>query len=66
MTIEYRGKNEYVVVDSHNAKLSVGDTFKCQGFVPGQPLVLNGVLHQGIDHPINYICGKQGGIKINA
>lgn len=66
VTIEYRGRNEYVVVDSHNAKLSVGDTFKCQGFVPGQPLVLNGVLHQGIDHPINYICGKQGGIKIDA
>ncbi|MBR0024930.1 MAG: hypothetical protein IJP59_10055 [Muribaculaceae bacterium] len=66
VTIEYRGNNEWVVMDSRNAKLAVGDTFKCQGFVPGQPLVLNGVLHQGIDHPISYICGKQGGIEIEA
>lgn len=64
VTIEYRGSNEWVVMDSRNAKLAVGDTFKCQGFVQGQPLVLNGVLHQGIDHPVSYICGKQGGIEI--
>lgn len=30
-----------------------------------QPLIINGLMHQGIDHPINYICGKQGGIEIN-
>lgn len=64
VTIEYRGSNEWVVVESLNSKLAVGDTFKCQGFVPGQPLVLNGVLHQGINHPINYICGKQGGVEV--
>lgn len=66
VTLEYRGDNEYVVVASLRAKLAVGDTFKCQGFIPGQPLVINGLIHQGIDHPINYICGKQGGIKIDA
>ena len=64
VTLEYRGDNEYVVVASLRAKLAVGDTFKCQGFIPGQPLVINGLIHQGIDHPSNYICGKQGGIKI--
>ncbi len=66
VTLEYRGDNEYVVVASLRAKLAVGDTFKCQGFIHGQPLVINGLIHQGIDHPINYICGKQGGIKIDA
>ena len=66
VTLEYRGDNEYVVVASLRAKLAMGDTFKCQGFIPGQPLVINGLIHQGIDHPINYICGKQGGIKIDA
>ena len=66
VTIEYRGGNEYVVVESLNAKLSVGDKFKCQGFIPGQPLTINGLMHKGLDHPINYICGKQGGIKIDA
>lgn len=66
VTLEYRGDNEYVVVASQRAKLAVGDTFKCQGFVAGQPLVLNGVLHHGFDYPINYICGKQGGIEIDA
>lgn len=62
--LEYRGDNEYVVLESHRAKLTAGDTFKCQGFVPGQPLVINGLLHKGIDHPINYICGKQGGVEV--
>ncbi|MBR5085675.1 MAG: hypothetical protein IKX31_01560 [Muribaculaceae bacterium] len=62
--LEYRGGNEYVVLESHRAKLTAGDTFKCQGFVPGQPLVINGLLHKGVDHPINYICGKQGGVKV--
>lgn len=66
VTIEYSGSNEYVVVESLNAKLTVGDTFKCQGFISGQPLIINGLIHKGIDHPINYICGKQGGIKIDA
>ena len=65
VTLEYHGDNEYVVVESQNSKLAVGDTFKCQGFIPGQPLIINGLMHQGIDHPINYICGKQGGIEIN-
>ena len=65
VTLEYRGDNEYVVVASLRAKLAVGDTFKCQGFIPGQPLVINGLIHQGIDHPINYIYGKPGGIKID-
>lgn len=62
--LEYRGDNEYVVLESHRAKLTAGDTFKCQGFVPGQPLVISGLLHKGIDHPINYICGKQGGVEV--
>ncbi len=66
VTIEYRGCNVYVVIESLNAKLTEGDTFKCQGFIPGQPLTINGLMHKGIDHPINYICGKQGGIKIDA
>lgn len=64
VTLEYHGNNEYVVVESQQAKLTAGDSFKCQGFVPGQPLVINGLLHKGINHPINYICGKQGGIEV--
>ena len=65
VTLEYHGGNEYVVLKSHRAKLTAGDTFKCQGFVPGQPLVINGLLHKGVDHPINYICGKQGGVEVD-
>ncbi len=61
--IKYNGNNSFTVVESQNGKLMVGDTFTCQAIIPGQPLVVNNLVHQGFDHPVNYICGKQGGVE---
>ena len=64
VVIEYQGDNNFVVLESVNAKLKAGDSFRCQAFVNGQPLTITNLLHEGNDHPVNYICGKQGGITV--
>ena len=56
------GSGRFVVERSVNSKLSVGDTFSCLIFVPGQPLYLDHVFHQG-QGPMLYVAGKQGGIE---
>ena len=61
--LKYNGDNMFTVIASHKAKLAVGDTFKCQAIIPGEPLVVSSLMHQGLGHPVNYICGKQGGVE---
>lgn len=56
------GSGRFVVERSVNSKLAVGDTFSCLIFVPGQPLYLDHVFHQG-QGPMLYVAGKQGGIE---
>ncbi len=64
VVVEYQGDNNFVVMESVNAKLTVGDTFSCQSFLNNQPLTVTNLLHKNNDHPVNYICGKQGGITV--
>ena len=52
----------FKVLESRNSKLSVNDTFICERVVENQPLILSNLIHEGGD-PVNYICGKKGGVK---
>lgn len=61
VTVRYSGNDVWVVTESRNSKLSVGDTFKCHLFVEHQPLVLADLVHDGLP-PCGYVCGKTGGI----
>lgn len=61
VTVRYSGNDVWVVTESRNSKLSVGDTFNCHIFVEHQPLVLIDLVHNGLP-PCGYICGKDGGI----
>jgi hypothetical protein len=50
------------VVKSLNSKLSENDTFICERIVENVPLTLSNLIHENGD-PVNYICGKRGGVK---
>lgn len=52
----------FSVLESRNSKLSVGDTFKVELFVEGEPLLLTNLVHEG-QSPTKYICGKVDGIR---
>lgn len=61
VTFRYSGNDVFMVIDSQNSKLSVGDTFKCHTFVEQQPLILVDLIHDDMP-PCGYVCGKSGGI----
>jgi hypothetical protein len=50
------------VVESKNSKLSQHDTFICERIIENQPLFLSNLIHEN-GNPVNYICGKKGGVK---
>lgn len=51
----------FVVEESENSKLSVGDTFCCHLFIKGEPLYLDNLSMQG-NAPVQYVCGREHGI----
>ena len=62
VTVQYIGLCMFKVIESRNSKLSVGDIFICERVIENQPLVLSNLIHENAD-PVNYICGKRGGVK---
>lgn len=62
VTVQYIGLCMFKVLESRNSKLLSDDVFICERFVENQPLMLSNLIHDNGD-PVNYICGKRGGIK---
>ncbi|MBR5592616.1 MAG: hypothetical protein IKW46_00955 [Bacteroidaceae bacterium] len=62
VTIQYIGLCMFKVVESKNSKLSQHDTFICERIIENQPLFLSNLIHEN-GNPVNYICGKKGGVK---
>ncbi|MBE6308341.1 MAG: hypothetical protein E7087_03430 [Bacteroidales bacterium] len=62
VTVQYEGMEMFKVTESINSKLSKGDTFIVGEIVDGEPLILSHLIHEG-KQPVNYICGRLGGIK---
>lgn len=62
VTILYMGLCMFKVLVSQNSKLSVNDIFICEHIVENQPLQLYNLIHENSE-PVNYICGKKGGVK---
>lgn len=62
MTAKYIGQDLFVVESCVNCKLKENDTFHCGVFIENEPLVLHSIIRVG-SLPLNYICGKNGGIK---
>lgn len=62
VTVRFEGHDMFTVVVSENSKLSVGDTFHIGQIIEGEPLYLQCLVHEG-GQPVNYVCGKVGGVK---
>ena len=64
----YLGENQFVVVDSKNAKLQKNTTFSAVRFMIGQPMYLDNILLADGTHT-SYVAGKRNGLtsvtKIN-
>lgn len=58
------GENNFVVEESINSKLSVGDTFQCDCFINDEPLIIYNLIHEG-GMPTEFICGNHGGITFD-
>ncbi len=61
--IQFKGNEQFVVVDALNTKLSVGDTFVCHLFMEHEPAYLDNLIHEGTG-PYRYVAGKKAGITI--
>ena len=62
VAVQYIGLCMFKVIESRNSKLSADDIFICERIIENQPLILSNLIHENSD-PINYICGKKGGVK---
>lgn len=59
--LKHLGKCKFVVEESENSKLSVGDTFSCLAFCLNQPLYLSEYVHKG-SAPGYFVVGNKGGL----
>ena len=55
------GNGEFDVIEAENSKITVGDTFRCERFIIGEPLYINNLIHQG-GVPAFFVAGKKGGL----
>ena len=55
------GDGEFDVIEAENSKITVGDTFRCERFIIGEPLYINNLIHQG-GVPAFFVAGKKGGL----
>lgn len=55
------GNGEFDVIEAENSKITVGDTFRCERFIIGEPLYINNLIHQG-GVPALFVAGKKGGL----
>lgn len=62
--LRYVGQERFVVEEVRGSKLSVGDTFRCDLFIQGEPLFLSDATIGGVPHQ-RYVCGKVHGIQFN-
>lgn len=60
--IEYLGNFFFRIIAVEKTHLSVGDTFRCEFIVEGEPLYLDQLTHDGMSS-MRYVCGKKGGVK---
>ncbi len=62
ITVRHMGEDMFVVEESTNSKLQVGDRFCCGVFIENEALYLSR-LTRGEEVLGAYICGKENGIK---
>lgn len=61
--IKYLGNGGFRIVEAHNTKLSVGDTFTCHLFINNEPAYLDNLMHNG-QGPMRYVAGRKTGVLV--
>jgi len=64
ITVEYRGMNRFVVIESLNSSLRPGDSFECLQIQVGRPLYLDRFRRTGADGEARYVAGERSGLTI--
>lgn len=60
----YLGNSKFVVVESKNSQLDVGDTFSCEAFIENEVLNVHKLSHGGKEN-LCYRAGLDKGIKFS-
>ena len=60
-SLKYLGERKFEVTFSINAKIRVGDTFECSSFIPGRPLYVDRLTHEGEVYE-SYAMGTRHGL----
>lgn len=61
--LKYLGDNQFEVMESHNSKLKVGDTFRCGLFILGEPVYINDLRqNNGTGEPKLFVIGNKSGL----
>ena len=64
ITIEYLGKNRFVVIESINSSLQPGDSFECIQIQAGRPLYLDRFRRANADDEARYVAGERSGLTV--
>lgn len=64
ITVEYRGMNRFVVIESLNSSLRPGDSFECLQIQVGRPLYLDRFRRTGADGEARYVAGEKSGLTL--
>lgn len=64
ITVEYRGMNRFVVIESLNSSLRPGDSFECLQIQVGRPLYLDRFRRTGANGEARYVAGERSGLTL--
>ena len=64
ITVEYLGKNRFVVIESLNSSLRPGDSFECLQIQVGRPLYLDRFRRADADGEARYVAGERSGLTL--
>lgn len=62
VTVAYMGQNRFVVEESINSSLAVGDSFECLQIQAGRPLYLDHFRRAGSRDEARYVVGERNGL----
>lgn len=61
IVIEYLGENKWIVTESRNSKVQIGDTFICNFFIQNEPLYVESFTHEN-NEPVPFVMGAKSGL----
>ena len=64
ITIQYLGRQRFVVLESLNSSLKPGDSFDCIQIQTGRPLYLDRFRRAGSDTETRYVAGERNGLTL--